>query len=301
MGYVDSKLMAEIIGLSRRYPDGVPADIAKTVVQDMIESGRAICERNAQSELVVPVPKDLFDKSTGLPEIHRDELDAKTLAAGIHHHGGLLVRQLYNEDQLAQLRQGAVSGHDADRVDNAPLGCSADTLFTLLKIYRECGLLDVVSEYLDGEAVMFAERAKLRQHRAKRDKYAAIPWHQDVNFFGRKSYAVNCWAAITPCGNDNPGLNIIPRRTEQRYGWDESDGIAPLDYGRALLPQELNDLCAGRAIAAPVLEPGDALLFDEMTVHQTALKKWSVAEQVVTISWFFRASGFPQWGTPLAL
>jgi hypothetical protein len=77
---------------------------------------------------------------------------------------------------------------------------------------------------------------------------------------------------------------------------------APLDCGTELLPQEIDDLCADRAIAAPVPESGDALLFDETTANQTALRKWSVAEQGVAVGWFSRAPGFaPQRGTPLAV
>ncbi len=187
----------------------------------------------------------------------------------------------------------------ANQGDTGVLGCSTSTLFELLDIYRECGLLRVVSDYLDGEPLMFGERAKLRHHRAERDKYAAIPWHQDVNFFGKQSGAVNCWAAVTPCGRDNPGLDIIPWHPEERLGWDEADGLAPLDYGRGMPEGLLEEITARYPPVKVELEPGDAVLFDEMTVHQTALQRWERREQLVTISWFFRAAGFPDWGTPL--
>ena len=267
----------------------------------MTDAGKARCERSIDKIVIRPRSTDLFENTAGLPEIHATQLNRDTLAAGILHHGALLVRQLYSDDLVTRLQAIAASGEDIDREDHSPLGCSPHTFFALLNIYHECGLLDALRGYLDDEPVVFAQRSKLRQHRAERDKYAAIPWHQDVNFFGRKSYAVNCWAAITPCGDDNPGLNIVPVRTDKRHGWDGDDGIAPLDYGRSLTPEELDLLRGDQPIAHPVLQPGDALLFDEMTVHQTALGRWVRPEQHVTISWFFRASGFPDWGTPLAL
>jgi hypothetical protein len=277
------------------------AEIEAELVRLRIEQGRAQCESRATTEVRRPVSQDLFSGVAGLPEIHSGELTRDTLAAGILHHGAILVRGLYQAHHLARLQTLAAAQEDANREDTSPLGCTPHTLFELLEIYGDCGLLSVVGEYLGGEPVMFAERAKLRHHRAERDKYSAIPWHQDANFFGEGSYAINCWAAVTPCGADNPGLGIIPRRAEGRVGWREEDGIAPLDYGHSLPEGLLEELSAGKPPVFPVMEPGDALLFDEMTVHQTALKRWELREQVVTISWFFQACGFPGWGTPLAI
>ena len=301
MTKIDTDMMAAIIESSAQYPTGRPAEVEAQLLQRMIAGGKARCEHSQEQEPQPPEVSDLFADTLGLPEISGEELNRDTLAAGILHHGALLVRQLYKPDQLAKLQQLAATREDADREDNLPLGCSAHTFYELLEIYQNCGLLDAVRAYLDGEPVIFAERAKLRQHRAERDKFAAIPWHQDVNFFGRKSYGVNCWAAVTGCGESNPGLGIIPRRTEKLLGWSADDGIAPLDYGRAISPEALEKLCGDHPIAHPVLQPGDALLFDEMTVHETARKRWSQEKQIVTISWFFRASGFPDWGTPLAI
>ncbi|MEP1471074.1 MAG: phytanoyl-CoA dioxygenase family protein [Halieaceae bacterium] len=190
---------------------------------------------------------------------------------------------------------------ESNRGDTGPLGCTAHTLFELLEIYRECGLLQTITEYLDGEPLLFGERTKLRHHRAGRDKNAAIPWHQDVNFFGRMSFGINCWAAVTPCGRDNPGLEIVPWRTEQRLGWREIDGIAPLNYGRDIPAQQLATITRHHPPVSVELEPGDAVFFDEMTLHKTALRQWQRREQIVTISWFFSASGFPDWGTPLVV
>ena len=264
-----------------------------------IAQAREHCNRVNEAEIPAPDVVDLFPDEQGLPEIRGSELTAERLAAGLLMHGGLLVRELYSPEQLALLQAVAERDEVANREAESPLGCSESTLDELLSVYQSCGLLDVVRSYLGDEAMLFAERAKLRHHRAEVDKYAALPWHQDVNFFGRKSYAVNCWAAITSCGDGNPSLSLVPARNGQVVGWDEKDGIAPLTYGRALSETELETACQGRQIASPSLRPGDALLFDEMTLHQTASRLWSVDSQIVTISWFFRASGFPNWGSPL--
>lgn len=287
--------------LSARNRVARTADLEQELLKLRIRGGEALRNKHGAVEPRRPDYPDLFPQEKGIPEIAGGDFGTEQLAAGLLFHGGLLVRGLYSPEQVGKLRLLAEQQEEDNRRDNGPLGCTVHTLFELLETYRECGLSDAVSGYLDGEPLMFGERAKLRHHRAGRDNFAAIPWHQDVNFFGQKSYGVNCWAAVTHCGRDNPGLELIPWRTEERLGWDEGDGIAPLDYGRAI-PQELFAEVVDRYAPVKVeLEPGDAVFFDEMSIHQTALKPWRIREQIVTISWFFRASAFPEWGTPLQL
>ncbi|MCX2974687.1 hypothetical protein EYC87_13925 [Halieaceae bacterium IMCC8485] len=275
------------------------ADLEQELLSLRIRGGEALRKNCSNLQPMRPNYRDLFPQENGLLEISAAEFGVSQLAAGLLYQGCLLVRGLYSLKQVERLLAVAESQEYANREDNGPLGCTAHTLFDLLEVYRECGLLDVVREYLDGEPLLFGERTKLRHHRADRDKFAAIPWHQDVNFFGQKSYGVNCWAAVTSCGVDNPGLNIIPRRIEERLGWAEGKGIAPLDYGRAMPEELFAEVTRHHAPVNIELEPGDAVFLDEMSVHQTALKPWKLREQIVTISWFFRASGFPEWGTPL--
>lgn len=277
------------------------SEVEAELVRLRLQVGKALCELAGPVKTERPKSEDMFAGCTGLPEVAASDLNGSTLAAGIVHHGGLLVRGLYRPAQLERLQEVAASQEEVNRGNNGPLSCTPYTLFDLLEIYRECGLLAAVTDYLDGEPLLFADRAKLRHYRVENDAYAAIPWHQDVNFFGPRSYGVNCWAAVTACGTGNPGLAIIPTNVERRIGWKEEDGIAPLGYAQALPKGTFDDLIAEYPPAYPALEPGDALLFDEMTVHRTASKAWEMAEQIVTVSWFFRASGFPEWGNPLAL
>ncbi len=277
------------------------AVLEEDLVRLRIAAGQQLRDRAPAPPAVLPEYEDVFPGVAGLPEIGRGELHAGTLAAGILHHGALLVRGLYDRAQLRSLSEAAALDQQRGESHSGALGCSPHTLFELLEIYRESGLLDAVRDYLDGEPLLFGERVKLRRQERQRDKYAAIPWHQDAAFFGCLSRAVNCWAAVTPCGEENPGLSIIPRRAAELYGWNLADGHAPLDYGRSIDPAAFEQLLVRCSPVDCVLEPGDAVLFDEMTVHQTLSRPWKRDEQLVTISWFFRPSGFPLWGTPLAV
>jgi hypothetical protein len=293
--------MAAVTSLSQKNLRKISPDIEAELVKLRLAAGELCCEAATAKTKCPPQAIDLFTDAEGLPEIALARLDGHTLAAGILHHGALIVRGLYKPSHLNRLYALAATEEEENLRSEAPLGCSAHTLFEMLEVYRDCGLLQAVKQYLDEEPVMFAERTKLRHHRAGRDNYAIIPWHQDVNFFGQKSYAINCWAAVTSCGEDNPGLGFIPRRTEYRHGWKEENGIAPLDYGKAIPVETLGELTDKHPAVHPILQPGDAVLFDEMTVHKTAVRSWKKREQIVTISWFFRASAFPDWGTPLAI
>lgn len=240
--------------------------------------------------------KDLFEGLTTLPEIDASDLTAAHMASGLLFHGALLVRGLFSKPQIDHLMNAINFAKNND----IPLGrgalCSPFSLFELTELYRNSGLLSVMQDYHGGNAVMMYERARLRIK--KPGSSGALPWHQDANFFCNQYFAVNCWAAITQCGKDNPGLQVIPRRMTERVGWD-SDEAASLTYGNDISRRVIDDLSVNHPVAAPIFEPGDALLFDEMTMHATNPSKWSMPNQIVAISWFFNVARMPSHRTPL--
>ncbi len=234
----------------------------------------------------------------GLPEISGEDLNAETLSSALLHQGALVVRSLFSETQLHALRAHC-DIVDAPEDDGTPWACNPSELFDLVENYHDSGLVDAIAGHLEAEPLLFAERAKLRKHSSEKDRYAAVKWHQDVSFFGKDCQGVNCWAAVTPCGEDNPGLAFVPTRFNDHPGWNGED-VASLDYGLDVLEELVLELQKEHPIVYPVLEPGDAILFDEMTLHSTAVRPWKRLTQVVAISWFFPARAFPAWGTPLA-
>ncbi len=54
-------------------------------------------------------------------------------------------------------------------------------------------------------------------------------------------------------------------------------------------------------IVRPIFEPGDALFFDEMCLHQTASDPSMPNPRFAIESWFFGASGFPADYAPVAV
>jgi ectoine hydroxylase-related dioxygenase (phytanoyl-CoA dioxygenase family) len=148
-------------------------------------------------------------------------------------------------------------------------------------------LVDAVREYFGTRPVVVAERVRLRRDRL------GLPWHQDAAFFGGTFDAVNAWIALTPAGVDRDGLAVVPRRIDQIVG--QSDEYPTLNYGTDVFtPAVVDALCAGLPPAAPAFEPGDALLFDEMTVHRThTIQDTGSPPRDVAVAWFFSPDRIP--------
>jgi hypothetical protein len=280
-----------------------PTQPGEGFIKKMSRAGRAICAEAETQKIIRPSFPDLFMGTNTLPQISGFELNAETLGAGLLHHGALLVRQLYNSEHLAELNQMSVRFGQANLPKHTPLASVPEELALVLDIYRDCGLLGAIGDYMGATPLLHLERAKLRRHMVSEAPYIyGVPWHQDGAFFERTIYGVNCWAAVSACGAQAPGIIILPRRLEEVVGWNLADGIAPVDYGKLIPKEEIRRVSQGYVIAEPDLQPGDAILFDEMTLHRSSRPKPNaLADQIVTISWFFRGPGFPQKGLPLAI
>ena len=300
---MDEAIMARIVRAARAHPDGIPAALAEEISEHMTREGIARREAARGQKVEPPTVPDLFEGITGLPEVERANLDTDVMASAILHHGALLVRGLYSEPQLDRLRRTPEARVEREVDPDAGKMrrfASTSTMLEMLRIYEECGLLEAVRGYFGEQPVIWPMRATLRL-RSTRQERGGLAWHQDVNFFGERGYAINCWAAVSQCGVRNPGLEILPKRTDERHGWSASEGTAPLQYGQKLHESTIAELGETHPPVAPRFEPGDALLFDEMTLHRTSRVTCEI-DQLVTITWFFRPAGYPAKGTaPLSL
>lgn len=251
-----------------------------------------------------PIPDDPFPDVDGLPEVDAADLDVHTLAGALGHHGALLVRKVLDAEQIDLLRADldrlirAAGGDDAaDAVyggsGNQQTTESPEALAHQIDAFHDAGLVDTISGYLGGRPIAITDRVRLRRtHRG------GLPWHQDAAFYGGTFRAVNAWVALTPCGVDRDGLVVVPRHTDEIVGFGgEHEGFA---YGaKTFTPKIIARLSAGRAPVAPVFAAGDALLFDEMTVHRTKVVRDAVAPREAAIIWFFAPDRVPERDHPL--
>jgi hypothetical protein len=121
-------------------------------------------------------------------------------------------------------------------------------------------------------------------------------WHQDGAFMGDVR-SVNLWLSLSHCGDVAPGLDIVPRRL---------DHLVPTGTEGAFLKDQVSPAMAeaaaeGMPIVRPVFEPGDAVLFDELCLHQTGADPSMPSTRFAVECWFFGGSAFPGVYAPIAV
>ena len=79
-------------------------------------------------------------------------------------------------------------------------------------------------------------------------------------------------------------------------GWTRE---AVLDYQVSQAKAE--EASGDKPIARPIFEPGDALFFDELFLHQTGSDPSMPNPRFAIESWFFGGSAFPQEYGPIAV
>lgn len=268
-----------------------------------------------------------------VPEVTREQLSPEVLRASILRYGCLLVRGLADRDDAARMaaeiarayevRESLAEGESDDdgyydelRLDppRAVLGRpwvaksggmfavdSPRLLAAMFDLFEQAGLSSVIGGYLGERPLVSAEKCTLRQTTPD------LPggWHQDGKFLGDVK-AMNLWMSLSHCGDVAPGLEFVPRRfdavQETEPVWVEDyDGTGEgrmVDLG--IQDDTAAELAGPDGISRPIFEPGDALLFDELFLHSTALDPAMTETRYAIESWFFAPSAFPETYVPVA-
>lgn len=260
-----------------------------------------------------------------LPEIPADDLTPGLLRAGILRDGCLLVRGLISRADALRFARGIDRSfdererHDGGRrfdpnyfevFDFDPrmgedpsrhwikngggvLAVDAPALwFEMLELLSRSGVRNLVEGYFGEPPLITVHKTTLR----KADPTVAGAWHQDGKFMGEVR-SLNLWLALSRCGDEAPGLDIVPRRLD-RHVTTQTDE-AWLDHA---VSQRVAEEAAGeKPILRPIFEPGDALLFDELFLHKTGSDPSMPKPRFAIENWFFAASGFPVDYAPLAI
>ncbi len=265
-----------------------------------------------------------FSDPARIPEIAPAELDDATLAAGIVHHGALIVRGLFAPAEVERLRACIRAAFDArdryvageagaddtkwyhrfdggrhyrtlenDRrfveIAGGVLGAdSPAAVHEVLKLAEAHGIVALAQNYLEERPAVSVMKTTLR----------IVPpttntgWHQDGAFLGREIRALNMWIALSACGEDAPSLDMIPKRF---------DAILPTGVEGAAFPWSVSETVAERAACeagVPVqhlpFAPGDVVFFDHMNLHRTGVRPGMTHERWAIEWWFFAPSRFPQ-------
>ena len=152
------------------------------------------------------------------------------------------------------------------------------------------GVPSLVAGYLGEPALISVQKTTLR----KAEPTVGGAWHQDGAFMGPVR-SLNLWLALSRCGDVAPGLDILPRRVEEVV----IDHDVMLDV--ELTRRKAKEAAGDTPILRPIFEPGDALFFDELFLHQTASDPAMPNPRFAIESWFFGASAFPGDYAPIAV
>lgn len=274
-----------------------------------------------------PVPVEGLDR-TGPPHVPRldaAELSADAVRRAIRAHGSAHVPGLVAPDRVASLVEGiehVLALREAHRDephrrhaswlaslplpleqaqglarswvagDGGILACDSPRLLEeIFTAYEEAGLREVVTGYLGERPALSANKATLR--RARLD--GSSDWHQDGAFLGAGIRALNVWVALTDCGVDAPGMDLVPRRFEAVQ--ETGTGGAIFDW--AVGPAVVAELAVDAPVVRPHFAAGDVMFFDDLFLHRTALDPAMTRPRHAVESWFFAPSSYPEGHVPL--
>ena len=256
------------------------------------------------------------------------QLGGSAIAAALQHHGALIVRGLLPRDVAGSLlsevrrafdaaeaaRDGAAvsdtapwyvpfvpaEGYDFGWVERhfshqvgAVLAVEAPrALFHAIDALEGSGVIDHIAGYLGERPALSAKKTSLR--RAGPD--SPTEWHQDGSFLGEGIRTVNVWTALTPCGRDAPSIDVFARPFREIVATGTDD---------ALFSWSVSELAAQRLerddVVRPVFQPGDALLFNQLTLHRTGIASTMSHDRYALESWFFAPSTYPYEQVPIGL
>ena len=274
--------------------------------------------RDAKWSAPAPVPTTAPDLFPGpaIPEIAGADLSVEQVRSALFNHGSLIVRGLIGPERIAQLTDDidrALDGYDAwfagkglataapwfvpfahepkkvERKFRRDVGGvlavdSPPALFDLIETFDDAGVRRVVTEFFSEQPALLAKKWTLRK--VPHDT-GESGWHQDGSFMGGDIRSLNVWLALSHCGDDAPGLDVVARRL---------DGIVPTGTDGAWLdwtvgPGMVEQVAPG-AVVRPIFEAGDALIFDHMNLHRTAVDPGMLNDRYAIEAWFLAPSTY---------
>ncbi len=322
----DEELHAEIDRLSASTSAESDSDHLRHLLRLRHLAGvRALIRDESKGTHPEPAEDQLPDTG-GLPEIAAEDLTPELIRAGILRDGCVLVRGLVDRevaeefartmDRAYEERERVLAGEDGDPGQyeefegQAPYGIefgargwvregggllAADSprlAIQMIEMFRNAGVQDLVEGYLGERPMVTLEKTTLRKVKPE----TAGAWHQDGAFMGPVR-ALNLWLSLCRCGDESPGLDLVPRRLNELVSAGTDGAI--LDY--AVSDANAERTAGKTGIVRPIFEAGDALFFDELFLHQTGSDPSMPNPRYAIESWFFGGSGWPGEYSPLAV
>lgn len=296
--------------VNRRHRD---SEIAARIIDLRFAAFRQSRPSGDPPRLPEGVP-DLFG-SQALPEIANDELTAERLRSAIAHHGSLIVRGFAdrrNVDTLAAGIERAFSGCDAaqnngtdssgdgwfrkfandrtsDRAAKRAAGCvlavdSPPAMFDVIESFERSGVRRLIGDYFHEAPAALAKKWSLRKVMSDAN---TGDWHQDGAFMGEGIRSLNIWLTLSHCGDTAPGIDLVARRIDHVLETGTEGAFFQWSIGGPVAER-----AAAGTVMRPVFEAGDALLFDHLCVHRTAVDAAMTHDRYAIEAWFLSPSTY---------
>lgn len=271
---------------------------------------------------------DPFPDCDGIPVIDRRDLTSAIMAGAILHHGSLWVRGLLDRSEAQALANDidrTFVAHDAwfggtpsvedgawfsmfdlppddeiakarhwNRAAGGVLAADSPALINRLSaLFQRHGLIDAIETYLGERPMVSVGKTVLRRV----DPTRQADFHQDGAFLGEDVRTINVWTALSDCGRDSPGLEIVDRRVDRILQTGTEGAHFKWTVGREVA-RRAN---LGRPFARPNFAAGDALIFDQLMLHATSYDPAMSRPRFAVESWFFAPSAYTERQVPLAI
>ena len=274
----------------------------------------------------MPVDPDpaRLSRDTGLPAVAAEDVTAEAIRAGLLDSGCLLIRGFTSSSEAEGLAAeieravkarkeqqnggGGEDGYYEEFVPQAPFGglagrewvsdsgvWAADSprlMFEMTEAFERFGLRNLVTSYMGERPALSVQKVTMR--RVTPDA-GTSGWHQDGAFLGDVR-ALNVWLCLSRCGEDAPGLDLVPRRLEEIV----PTGTDGATFDGSVSPKVVEEVAGDLPIVRPHFEPGDMMLFDHLFLHKTAASTEMPNSRYAVESWFFSPSAFPADYVPIA-
>jgi len=325
--WTDAQLRAEIAALAERNRANPDRHTERRLRALRHVAGvRALDSRDPSPQF--PAPDDTQLPPAGsLPEVRADQLTPGLVRAAILRDGFILIRGLVDRNEALAFGeeigrafeqrekflagQSAAEGYYEEIVPGRPeyaeplsvrpwiregggvLAADSPMLSAqMVDMFERTGLVRLVEGYLGERPLISLQKTTLR----KAEPSVPGAWHQDGSFMGDVR-ALNLWLSLSRCGDEAPGLDIVPRRLNYLVTQQTEEAVLSIQVSQAMAEEAAGD----RKIIRPIFDPGDALLFDDWLLHQTGSDPAMPRPRYAIENWFFGPSAFPAEYGPMAL
>jgi hypothetical protein len=324
MGSSTDELLAEIERLEQENREHPSPERERRILRLRHEAGsRMVLHPDRPGAPVEPDPERL-SRDGALPAVAPEDLTAEAIRAGILDSGCLLIRGFISStdaEGLATEIERAVEAREAQQngggdpdgyyeefVPQPPFGglagrewvsssgvWAADSprlMFEMTEAFERFGLRRLVTSYMGERPALSVQKVTMRRVTPDAGNSG---WHQDGAFLGDVR-ALNVWLCLSRCGEDAPGLDLVPRRLEEIV----PTGTEGAMFDWSVSPKVVEEVAADHPVVRPHFEPGDMLLFDHLFLHKTAASTEMPNSRYAVESWFFSPSAFPDDYVPIA-